>query len=136
MTVNAGKSANRTPLLLAWSCVVLYTGLTLIGLILQIVSGRSEGDYGYGESLILAFCLGGMLVIGALIISRRSGHRIGWILCAFPLIWAFLQFSYGYAVYTLLDSAGILALQDVHGYGTQQGNSGMLLHCTKNPHLA
>jgi hypothetical protein len=80
MTNKVSKSANSTSGLLAWSCMVLFTGLTVTGLILQILGGSSEGGYGHGEFIILSVSLGGML----------------------------LMFSYGYAVYSLLHNPGVL----------------------------
>jgi hypothetical protein len=58
-----------------------------------------------GELLLrLAFLLFGWF--GALIVSRRPGHPIGWILCALGLMSGFGAFAIEYAVYGLITHPG------------------------------
>jgi hypothetical protein len=58
-----------------------------------------------GELLLrLAFLLFGWF--GALIVSRRPGHPIGWVLCALGLMSGFGAFAIEYAVYRLITRPG------------------------------
>lgn len=80
---------------LAWALVALYIALTASGLTLSVLAGRSgvssleffsDPMLGFFRLAILPIAFGIWSVIGALIVSRRPGHPIGWILCGISMI--------------------------------------------------
>jgi hypothetical protein len=52
-------------------------------------------------------------IMGAVIVSRKPGHPIGWILCAIPLAGSTEDFTFGYAAYDLSARSGSLPGADI-----------------------
>jgi hypothetical protein len=55
---------------------------------------------------------------GALIVSRRPNHFIGWLLCAFGLTGGFSAFASEYAVYGLVSHPGAFPFAAVLAWAT------------------
>jgi hypothetical protein len=91
---------------LGWAMFALSVLLFVPALILNL--GRpQDADLAFttGELLLrLAFLLFGWF--GALIVSRRPGQPIGWVLCALGLMSGFGAFAVEYAVYGLITRPG------------------------------
>src|SRR5579871_1826350 len=101
---------------IAWACVVLtlalfIAGSALIGatpkrLISPSVSVQLNGWWGRLSLLyILAF-----VVVGALIVARRPGNRVGWVCCAIGLFTALYTFVSGYTTFGSLVNPQLPAL--------------------------
>jgi hypothetical protein len=94
---------------LAWTLAVLYVLLTASGQLLQVLAGRPwDPVLGFSGNAILSAAMTVWSIIGALIVSRQPGNRIGWILCAVPLTAATEDLSFGYAAYDLSAHPGSL----------------------------
>jgi hypothetical protein len=93
---------------LGWALFVLSVVLFVPAVILNLRRPQ-DADLAFttGELLLrLAFLLFGWF--GALIVSRRPGHPIGWVLCALGLMSGFGAFAVEYAVYGLITRPGAL----------------------------
>jgi hypothetical protein len=91
---------------LGWALFALSLLLFVPALILNLRRPQDVNlAFTTGELLLrLAFLLFGWF--GALIVSRRPGHPIGWVLCAFGLMSGFGAFAVEYAVYGLITRPG------------------------------
>ena len=88
---------------LAWFGVGAYVVLSAIGLVLQLRSPYSFGNMGIPVPVLIIFYafLGVWPVIGALILTRRPQHPVGWVLgIGIPVV-AMDSFAFGYAAYEL-----------------------------------
>jgi MFS family permease len=93
------------PLRYQWHAVAIAPGTTLPShsfvllkdTILQVI----EDVFGLAAGLTYS-------TLGALIVSRAWGHRIGWIFCAIGLVGATEGFTGVYSVYTLMVVPGLL----------------------------
>jgi hypothetical protein len=96
----------RTAARLGWSLFALSVLLFVPALILNLRRPQyADLAFTTGELLLrLAFLLFGWF--GALIVSRRPGHPIGWVLCALGLMSGFGAFAVEYAVYGLITRPG------------------------------
>jgi signal transduction histidine kinase len=96
----------RTAPTMAWTGWTV-TALSLAGQIaVSIVAKTDESDaYTY---LIGPIAVMGMVTVGTLIVSRRQGNRIGWILIAVALAYSVSGFAGSYARYALDESARAL----------------------------
>jgi hypothetical protein len=91
---------------LGWAMFALSVLLFVPAVILNLRRPQA-GDLAFttGELLLrLVFLLFGWF--GALIVSRRPGHPIGWVLCALGLMSGFGAFAVEYAVYGLITRPG------------------------------
>jgi signal transduction histidine kinase len=87
-------------------------GIGLTAALLQIpfvfVNGVDHGALDYYYTVLLVLFVVGVLSIGALVVRRQPGNRIGWLfllLGALSELWAFTQ---GYTNYGLITSPGSL----------------------------
>jgi hypothetical protein len=96
----------RTAARLGWSLFALSVLLFVPAVILNLRRPQyADLAFTTGELLLrLAFLLFGWF--GALIVSRRPGHPIGWVLCALGLMSGFGAFAVEYAVYGLITRPG------------------------------
>jgi hypothetical protein len=96
----------RTAARLGWSLFALSVLLFVPALILNLRRPQyADLAFTTGELLLrLAFLLFGWF--GALIVSRRPGHPIGWVLCALGLMSGFGALAVEYAVYGLITRPG------------------------------
>ncbi len=101
----AGRTGAHTARL-AWLLWALTAGCAL-----SLLALREEG------SLIVVLPVAAWVVtsstVGALIVSRRPGNPIGWILCVSSFLFAFSIFSGTYAVYALVTHPGSLPAGEV-----------------------
>jgi hypothetical protein len=99
----------RTAARLGWSLFALSVLLFVPALILNLRRPQyADLAFTTGELLLrLAFLLFGWF--GALIVSRRPGHPIGWVLCALGLMSGFGAFAVEYAVYGLITRPGAVS---------------------------
>jgi len=89
---------------LAWASVLLYAGLTIATLLLEVrFVGRVEV-----LDLWVLIALAASGVVGALIVSRHPRHRIGWMFCAAPLFFGASFFAHQYAIQALVVAPGTL----------------------------
>ena len=101
---------------IAWACVALalvlfISGSALVGatpkrLMPPNVSQQVNGWWGRLSLLyILAF-----VIVGAMIVARRPGNRVGWVCCAIGLFTALYTFISGYTVFGTLVNPQLPAL--------------------------
>jgi hypothetical protein len=104
--MGSGTVRAQTAARLSWALFALSVLLFVPAVILNL--GRpQDADLAFttGELLLrLAFLLFGWF--GALIVSRRPGHPIGWVLCALGLMSGFGAFAVEYAVHGLITRPG------------------------------
>jgi hypothetical protein len=96
----------RTAARLGWSLFPLSVILWVIALVLNLRRTQdSRLAFTTGElALAFAFLLFGWF--GALVVSRRPGHPIGWLLCALGLATGLAAFANEYAIYGLISHPG------------------------------
>jgi hypothetical protein len=95
---------------LAWSVWALSVALALLSVPLYWSTSPSVVLLGVPQivavlvlaALVLAYC-----TVGALIVARRPGNRIGWILCAAGLTIGVTTLASGYAVFSLAGPSGL-----------------------------
>ncbi|HKC90628.1 MAG TPA: SHOCT domain-containing protein [Candidatus Limnocylindria bacterium] len=90
--------------LLGWASVVLYTGLTIAALLLEV---RFVGAFTVLD-LWVVIALAACGLVGALIVSRHPRHRIGWMFCAAPLFFGASWLTRQYAILALVVAPGTL----------------------------
>jgi hypothetical protein len=89
---------------LAWSSVLLYAGLTITTLLLEV---RFVGAVTVLDLwVVLALAASGL--VGALIISTHPRHPIGWMFCAAPLFFGASFITRQYAILALVVAPGTL----------------------------
>jgi len=89
---------------LAWAAVLLYAGLTIATLLLEVrFVGRVQV-----LDLWVVIALAASGVVGALIVSRHPRHPIGWMFCAAPLFFGASFFAHQYAIQALVVAPGTL----------------------------
>ena len=105
-----GESAARLRLVRALARVLWATALLLagLGLLLSVVNGLGLADMFARFLAVNALAAVAAASAGALIVSRRPGNRIGWLLCAIGLAGAGSAFAGPYARYVLLTEPGAL----------------------------
>ncbi len=91
----------RAPWIL--SEVLVLLGLGLRGLHLVAQGAAVPNLAGAGVSLVFLAIQISLVTLGALIISRRQGNRIGWLFCAAGFALSMVTFAEGYAVYSLAE---------------------------------
>jgi hypothetical protein len=98
--------SRRTAARLGWSLLGLSALLLAGAFVLNLRRPQSAGlNRTTGELLgQLVFVLFGWF--GALIVSRRPSHPIGWLLCAFGLANGLAAFAAEYAIYGLVSTPG------------------------------
>lgn len=99
----------RTASRLAWSLWLIATILSALASVFLVLGRHTTppaGTFGFrGFSAIFAL---GFATVGALIASKRSQNPIGWIFLAVGIGSGWQEFSQQYAVYTVVDSPGVL----------------------------
>jgi hypothetical protein len=92
----------------AWSLCGLCFVLTALSLLLLTLNLKSPGvhifDY-WAEATVLTLAFS---TIGAIIVSRRPEHPIGWLFCVIGLLAGIDHFCGEYAIYALLAHPGAL----------------------------
>jgi hypothetical protein len=94
----------RTAARFAWSVWVLSAALVLLSVPLYWSTSPSTVLLGVPEIvavLALAALVLAYATVGALIVARRPGNRVGWILCAAGLTIGITTLASGYAVFSL-----------------------------------
>jgi hypothetical protein len=98
--------SRRTAARLGWSLFAVSVLLLVPALVLNLRRPQyADLNFTTGELLgQLVFVLFGWF--GALIVSRRPSHPIGWLLCAFGLVNGLAAFVAEYAIYGLVSHPG------------------------------
>jgi hypothetical protein len=96
----------RTAARVGWSLFPLSVILWVVALVLNLRRPQdSRLAFTTGElALAFVFLLFGWF--GALVVSRRPGHPIGWLLCALGLFHGLVAFANEYAIYGLISRPG------------------------------
>jgi hypothetical protein len=109
-----GRGVGRASAATRWLAWLLWTLTAVCAIFLLVVHERG--------SLIVILPVGAWVVtsstVGALIVSRRPGNPIGWILCASGFLFAFSIFTSMYAVYALVTYPGTLPAGEVAAWFT------------------
>ena len=96
---------------LVWTIVVLQVVLVALGKVFEALGSSTSSSLGPGfvaDALAGAAALLAFPAVGAVILSRRPGHPIGWIFCTMNLGWAINNFAGPYAKYALVANPGSL----------------------------
>jgi hypothetical protein len=96
----------RTAARLGWSLFALAGLLLVLALVLNLRRPQYANLAFTTGELVLGLVLLLFGWFGALIVSRRPGHPIGWLLCAFGLVAGLTDFATEYAIYGLLTRPG------------------------------
>lgn len=96
---------------LAWSLFSLCLVMVILSVLFGFLNGRSLYDL-LIEEIVLTIAILAVTysVTGALIVSRRPRHPIGWIFCAAAICQALIIFGEEYAHYALISDPGSLPL--------------------------
>lgn len=84
---------------LAWGLLGLYAVLIGVGLTLQVVEGAPFAGIPMPVQLYEAVVLSAWALVGALLVSRRPRHPVGWIWFLLAISYGLDQFAWGYAYY-------------------------------------
>jgi hypothetical protein len=106
--MESGPRPSRRAARLAWALCVLSVAFGVTTIILALVNGTSLRDFVVHYAALGPFVGVTSPLLGALIVTRYPGNRIGWILCALGLGLAVDQFANEYARYALLTRPGSL----------------------------
>jgi hypothetical protein len=101
-----GQVNRRTAARLGWSLFALAGLLFMIALVLNLRRPQYANLAFTTGELVLGLVLLLFGWFGALIVSRRPGHPIGWLLCAFGVVAGLTDFATEYAIYGLLTRPG------------------------------
>lgn len=100
-----GRLPRRPSVLVAWLCVGLTLALYIAGNAFRgatptrLIDPKELASLdGWWIRLSPLFALT-FVVVGALIVARRPGNRIGWVACGIGLTSAIYEFGLGYAVF-------------------------------------
>jgi hypothetical protein len=108
-----GGMSDRAAAWVAWSVCGLSFVLTTLSLLLLALSLESPGvriyDY-WAEDTVAALTHS---TIGAIIVSHRPEHPIGWLFCVIGLLSSITLFCGQYAIYALLANPGALPAGEV-----------------------
>jgi hypothetical protein len=96
----------RTAARLGWGLFALACLLFVVALVLNLRRPQYANLAFTTGELVLGLVLLLFGWFGALIVSRRPHHPIGWLLCAFGIVAALTDFATEYAVYGLLTRPG------------------------------
>jgi hypothetical protein len=118
--------SRRTAARLGWSLFVLSGLLSVAALVMNLRRPQySDLAFTTGELLLqLVLLLFGWF--GALIVSRRPNHRIGWLLCALGFLTALGAFANEYAIYGLIGHPGAAPGAEALAWFTSWLSSGYL----------
>jgi hypothetical protein len=100
--------SSRTAAWLAWSMCAFSLALTALSLLLLALNLSHPGVHIFDFWLENAVAAAGFSTVGAVIVSRRPKHIIGWLLSMAGLFIGLNHFSSEYAIYTLLAQPGSL----------------------------
>ena len=101
----------RVAAALVWMIVVLQVLLVTLGIVFEALGRSTSSSLGPGfaaDALAGAAAILAFPAVGAVILSRRPGHPIGWIFCTMNLGWAINNFAGPYAKYALVVNPGSL----------------------------
>jgi hypothetical protein len=104
-----GSTAERC----AWGLVGLAFALLLAAAVISASGGSSLGEFVSdvtGVGFVFSICFP---VLGALVIRRRGGHLIGWLMLGMGISLAFHGFANRWAQTALVDDPGSLPLGDL-----------------------
>ena len=99
------QTARRRSVWLAWTSVIVTLALFIAGNAFQgatpvsrIPSAILQVTNGWWIRLSPLFALA-FAIVGALIVARRPGNRIGWVACGIGVLTALYQFGLGYTIF-------------------------------------
>jgi signal transduction histidine kinase len=111
---------------IAWGAWAL-TGLSLIGVIVLLIIAKTDEDSDLFTYVVGPLAVMGIATVGALIVSRRQGNRIGWILCWIAFAYAVAGLAGAYAHYALHEAAGPLPVVTLAAWVNRIGAPAVLL---------
>jgi hypothetical protein len=106
--MQTGPTPRRRATRLAWALCALSATFGLSTIVLALLNGTSLRDFVLDYAALGPYVGVTSPLLGALILTRYPGNRIGWILCALGLGLAIDQFANEYARYALLTRPGSL----------------------------
>jgi hypothetical protein len=116
-----GGISHRAAALVAWSVSGLSFVLTTLSLLLLALNLQSPGVHIFtywAEDTVAALAFS---TIGAIIVSHRPEHPIGWLFCVMGLLASIDHFCGEYAIYALLAHPGTLPAGAEGGVGKVLG---------------
>jgi hypothetical protein len=107
------RPRGRSAELCAWGLVGLAFALLLATAVIGASAGSSPGEVVSdvtGVGVVFSICFP---VLGALVVRRRGGHLIGWLMLGMGISLAFHGFVFRWAQTALVDEPGSLPLGDL-----------------------
>ena len=98
------RSGTSRAAVLAWASVLLYVGVTIVTLALEV---RFVGHVEIVDIWVV-IALGASVVVGALIVGKHPRHPIGWMFCAAALFYGASFLTRQYAILALVVAPGTL----------------------------
>jgi hypothetical protein len=111
-----GHDARRWVRVAAWLLAGVTAGVLVAALVLAALNARWLGTVRAGSDVVLAVAAGVGVAISQLIISRRPGNAIGWLLGLIELSLAAAMFTDQYALYGLATAPGPLPAAQAAGW--------------------
>ncbi len=93
----------------SWTALPLAVALVLGGAYFSVLNDGVPGPAGLAVALLLNLALLGFVALGLLVVYRRPGNPIGWIIAGASVAAAASGFAESYAVYALFTEPGSLA---------------------------
>jgi two-component system NarL family sensor kinase len=90
--------------------------LSVLTLVLMVFNRSTPALSAFWSSMLeavaaLSYCIGA--TVGAVILCRRPGNPIGWIVCASAVVLSLSSFAEEYALYALLATSGFLPAGEI-----------------------
>lgn len=98
----------RTARVVAWTALPVAVVLDLARAYLSILNGDIRGPADLAVSILLDLVLLGFVALGLLVIHRRPGNPVGWIIAGVSVAAVAAGFAESYGVYALFTEPGRL----------------------------
>jgi hypothetical protein len=112
-----------TSVRVAWALWILSEALVLLGLGMRGLHLIAQGTSGFSlsraaVSFVFVAVQLSLATLGALIIARRQGNRIGWFFCAAGFVTGLVTFTESYTVFALAAGPGSLPGMEISAWLT------------------
>jgi signal transduction histidine kinase len=121
----AGVRRLRAASLVAWAAWGITAACLIGGIVISIVAKTDQSDpFSY---IIAPVAVMGYATVGTLIVSRRQGNRIGWLLCWVAFVFAFTGLAGVYARYALDEAVRPLPAATLSAWANRVGAPAVVL---------
>jgi hypothetical protein len=103
--VALGQMKDRAAAWVAWSMLAIFAGGLVCTAVLAVLNGSVTGDSTY---IVYLPAFTAFMVVGALIVARRSANTIGWVFSAIALLALGASLAHEYLQYAYVTRPGAL----------------------------